>query len=370
MALWETAIPQQSTQESLPPASLETLQSLWDQIVVAGGGPSLDLGKLAYSLLPGGPSPQWGAFFRALLNSLGGALASNVHEAAVLLAIGLMAALLSGLFTSFGKSAVATTAMSLVQMAMVVVSVGLFTRVLQLAQSAIDGESTALASLTPMVLAGLTATGGVAGAALLHPILVFSVQLSVQLMDHVIFPLIYASAVLGLVGSFAEGFPLTRLVRAMRGWALWIIGITSAVFVGVLSITGLSVGVENGLALRAAKYAVGEAVPVVGELFSDAAEALIGTSLAIRNVVGLLGLVVIAGIAFYPMLQILLNVLLVQLMAALLEPLGIGTMTNSVAEVGEALHGLFAAVGIVALLFFFGLGSVLASANVMAAMHG
>ena len=50
------------------------------------------------------------------------------------------------------------------------------------------------------------------------------------------------------------------------------------IFLGIISIQGATAAVTDGVTIRTAKYLTGNFVPVVGRMFSDAADMVVGAS--------------------------------------------------------------------------------------------
>lgn len=82
------------------------------------------------------------------------------------------------------------------------------------------------------------------------------------------------------------------------------------VFIAYLSISGAIGGSVDAVTLKAAKFAVSGSVPVVGGIISDATESMLAGMAAIKNTVGILGMLGVAAICIAPFLQVGINYLL------------------------------------------------------------
>ena len=82
-------------------------------------------------------------------------------------------------------------------------------------------------------------------------------------------------------------------------------------------------------------------MPVVGGMFADTMDTLVGASLLIKNAMGLTGLLLLLSTAAAPMIQTLGSVLLYRLCAALLEPLADGSVCRCVQDFSDVLMLLF-----------------------------
>jgi len=120
-----------------------------------------------------------------------------------------------------------------------------------------------------------------------------------------------------------------------------------------MMVQGIAGSVADGVALRTAKFGIGVFVPVVGKLFSDALEAVIGTSLLLKNAVGLVGILGVFFICSFPILKIVSLMLIYKIAAAIIQPIGDKMIADSLNLMSNSLTLVFAAVSSVCIMFFF-----------------
>jgi len=135
-------------------------------------------------------------------------------------------------------------------------------------------------------------------------------------------------------------------------------------FIGALSLQGVGGAVADGISLRTAKYMSGAFIPVVGKMFADVLEAVIGGSLLLKNAVGLVGLLAIGAISLFPVLKILAIVIIYKLAAALIQPIGDSNIADTIQSMGNSLLLVFASVASVAIMFFLAIAIIITTANV------
>lgn len=73
------------------------------------------------------------------------------------------------------------------------------------------------------------------------------------------------------------------------------LGIFMTVFLSVISVQGTATAVADGVAIKTAKFVTGNFIPVVGRMFTDAADTVISASVILKNTIGLAG----AGILLF-----------------------------------------------------------------------
>nr|WP_238473333.1 hypothetical protein [Desulforamulus profundi] len=137
------------------------------------------------------------------------------------------------------------------------------------------------------------------------------------------------------------------------------------VFLGILAIKGVAGSVTDGVAIRTAKFATDAFIPVVGGMFSDALDAVIGSSLLIKNAVGIAGVIIIFVLTILPMIKIFAVAFVYKLAGALIQPVGDKQMADCLTGLGKSLISIFAAVATVGLLFFFAITIVVGMGDLM-----
>lgn len=325
--------------------------------------PDLEFKTLVGSLIKGelgyNPADLLAALFRFLFNELLG----NAALLGKLMVLAVIAAMLQNISGAFEKSTVSRIAHVTVYLALLTLALGSFTASLFTARNVVENMVVFMHAMLPVMITLLCATGGVAGAALVHPLMIIVLNAAGNLVQNVVLPLVFFGAILGAVGHLAGGFSLSRLADFFRNVGLGVMGLLTTVFFGVMAIQGVAGAVAGGMALRTAKYATGAFVPVVGKMFADAMEAVVGSSLLVKNAVGMAGLMVVFLMAVFPLLKIAGLLLIYKLAAALVQPIGEKQLSDCLNALGNSMIGVFAVVAFCALLFFFSLAVMAGMGN-------
>ena len=154
------------------------------------------------------------------------------------------------------------------------------------------------------------------------------------------------------------------LAGLLRQGANVALGLTGTVFLGTVAAKGAAGAVADGLSVKAAKFVTGSFVPVIGKTLADATDLIVGSSLLLKNALGMLGATAIFFIVAFPLLKILSISWVYQVAAALVEPVGAGDVARMLTTMARSLHLIFAAVGMVALMFFISIVVIVGAANV------
>ncbi len=231
------------------------------------------------------------------------------------------------------------------------------------AQDAINNMIHFMVALLPLLLALMASVGNVVSAALFHPLIIFLVHTSGLLIQHIVLPLLFLSTVLGIISTLTEHYKVTKLANLLRNIAIGSLGIFLTVFLGVISVQGASSAVTDGITVRTAKFIAGNFIPIVGRLFTDAADTVLSASVLLKNTVGIAGLAILLMIIAFPALKVLSLALIFNLSAAVLQPLGGGPIIECLSIIGKAVIYVFAALALVSLMFFLALTIMIAAGN-------
>ena len=83
-------------------------------------------------------------------------------------------------------------------------------------------------------------------------------------------------------------------------------------FVTVLSLEGSITETVDGVTAKTTKAAVSTVIPVVGKILGDATDSVIGCAGIIKNSIGVVGIIVVAGICLNPIIKLSLHTFALQ----------------------------------------------------------
>lgn len=340
-------------------AYLKEVNSTW-----AGYGPDLSLREFLKIYSEGANSPLNPlGLLRGLMRYLFREVVANGALLAKLVVLAVAAGILQNIQSTLAADGAGKVAHGVVYLLLVGLAITGFSLAITTAKQVIEALSGFMIAMLPTLLTVLTAMGGVTSAAIFHPLMISVISATSTVTTVIVFPLVFLSAVLEIVSGFHESFKLTNLAGLMRQGATVVIGLLFTIFLGVVAIKGAAGAVADGLGLRTAKYLMGAFIPVVGKMFADATELVFGSTLMLKNALGILGVAGIFMIAAFPLLKILSLVLVYRLAAALVQPVGAGQVAASLSAMAGSLQQIFAVVAIVALMFFVGMSVIVGAGN-------
>lgn len=277
---------------------------------------------------------------------------ANLNLMGKLLFLAVLCALLQNLQTSFENSTIAALAYHVCYIFLIVISLTAFYNALVLARETVATMVGLMEALLPLIITLLAGVGALTSAALFTPLMLFVVSAVSLVVKDLVLPLLFLTAVLECVNYLSNNYRLSNLAGVFKQAGMVALGLTLVIFIGIISIQGAAGGIADGLALRTAKYATATFIPVVGKMFSDTVELVMGASLMIKNAVGIFGVITIATICAFPIIKLLALIAIMKLTGALIQPMGDEKMAKCLESLGNNLLLVFGGVLTVALMFF------------------
>lgn len=223
--------------------------------------------------------------------------------------------------------------------------------------------TTRMDKLLPMLLTLLTALGGSASSAFLHPVVIAASGSMVFLAREVVLRLVMCTCVVTAVNRLSGGAHLTRMAQLLRSAVCWLLGVSFTVFLGAMSLQGICSASIDGVAIRAAKYAVDNFVPIIGGMFSDTMDTLVGCTLIVKNALGVVAAIALLGVLVSPLLGTMASIFMLKLCAALLEPVAHQEAVAAISDFSRTIVLFFVTMLCVATMYFLLIVQVLLVGN-------
>lgn len=356
--------------QQLEQLQLEEIQQYWDQIAHEYGGflPESQKGTFM-EFVRGEKEFQFKEWLTGFIKYLVHELLVNGKLLGMLILLTLFSIVLQTLQNAFEQHTISKVANIITYMVLIVIALNCFHVVIGYATDAIETMIHFMIALFPMLLALMSSIGSFTTVALFHPFIVFLVNTSGLLISHLVLPLLFLSAVLSIVSTLTEQYKVTKLANFLRNFSIGTLAVFLTIFLGVISVQGASTAVADGITIRTAKFIAGNFIPVVGKMFTEATDTVMGASLLLKNTIGLAGLAILLLLCAFPAIKVLSMALIFHIAAAILQPLGGGPIIECLSIIGKTVIFIFAALVTVSLMFFLAITIVVASGNIALMMR-
>lgn len=289
---------------------------------------------------------------KAVLNVILKEVKSVLNIVISIITIAIICSLLKNLQDAFSEQSISQVAFYACYALIIMMLSKSFIISISVAKNVITNISDFMSALLPILVTMISLAGGITQAASLDPIVLGAVVLIPKVYSNIIIPMILMGFALEFANNLSTEHKITNLCSLLKQITIWIQGIIITIFIGILTIRGITASTIDAVTLKTAKFAVDNFIPIVGKAFSDAIASVAGYSLIIKNAISSIGLVVIILILLHPLIKLVLITLIYKLSASLIEPISDGRITKSLVSAGNSMVLITSCVLTVSLMFF------------------
>ncbi|PJI09932.1 MULTISPECIES: stage III sporulation protein AE [Clostridium] len=288
-------------------------------------------------------------------------ISASLKLISTLIFICIICALLNNLQNAFSSEKLTDIAYFACYSIIIIIIARNFKICISTAQASMKDMSSTMGALVPILLTLLISSGSLVQSTLLDPIILFSISFTQKVFNDVLIPMILMSFVLEFVNNLSNDYKIDKLSKLLRQCVMWIQGIVMTVFIGIITIRGISAKAVDNVTSKTAKFAVDNFVPIVGKCLSDAISTVAGYSILIKNAVGSVGLIVLIAIVIFPIIKILVLAFIHKLAAALVEPISDKKIVNCINSAGDCLILIASCLIGVSVMFFIMIAIIIAA---------
>lgn len=293
----------------------------------------------------------------------------NIDILIKLVVLVIICAVLKNLQASFMSKSVGELAFYVCYIVMVSVLMVSFNSALKAGMNIIDAMVNFMYTSIPVLITLLISGGNITSGGILQPVLIMIVQFTATIIKTVFVPLIVLSTVISIVNNISEKVQVARLAAFLKNITTWSLGFILTLFVAVVSLQGSLGAVVDGVTSKTTKFAISAFIPVAGKYLADAADAVIGCTLLIKNAVGVAIMLGIISISLIPILKMLAIIGLYRLACVFLEPVAESRIVKCIGEVAGSMTYILGIVSSVALMFLITVTTLITASNLSAMMR-
>ncbi|GFZ77409.1 stage III sporulation protein AE [Compostibacillus humi] len=344
--------------------SLEGVEQYWNELQQEYGDYLPELDKITvYEFIKNEGSLSLKNIFLGFIHYLFHELILNGKLLGSLLMLTLFSMLLQTIHTAFESSSVSKIAYFVIYAVLILIALNSFYVSVSYTEDAIRMMTSFMIGLIPLILGLMATFGNIVSISFFHPMIIFLINVSGVLISKIILPLLFLSALLMIVSSLSEKYKVTQLATLFKNVSMGILGVFLTIFLGVISVQGSASAIQDGVAMKTAKFITGNFIPVVGRTFTDATDTILSASLLLKNTIGIVGLCIVLFIALFPAIKILAVALIYKITAALLQPVGDGPVISALNTISNYILLILASLLTITLMFFLAIVIIIVASN-------
>ena len=290
------------------------------------------------------------SFLEALIHQAGNGWRTEKRILLSVLILGIAASLFSSFTSIFRTQQIAEISFEITYMLLFLILLQVFTGAEELTRGVIAALRQFMSALIPAWCLAVTMASGAATALVYHQFLLGLIYVLEWLIQEGLLGLIKVHVILVFINHLTREEYLSQLAELTEKAAGWALKTILAVVIGFNTIQGILSPVIDALKSTAFSRAV-RAVPGIGSVAGSVTDVLLGSAVLIKNGIGAAALVVIALLCLAPILKLGLLTLILELAAALIQPVSDKRMTGCAAGVGRSIRLLLQAAFTSAVLF-------------------
>lgn len=344
---------------------LEDVQAILDELngEMRGDLPPINVKDVARMILRGEGPYTFAGFVSALAARLGREVWAGSGLMARLVILALLCGLLQNMQSAFARKETSELASAACNLVLIILATGGFVLAMRTCQGVIDRLVDFMEAMLPVMITLLAGLGAVTTAGLYNPVLVVSLEFVASFVRDAVMPIVVCAACIDLVSKTFTRFKLTSLSDLLKQGSVLVTGVLMALFLGLVTAYGAAGSVSDGVAIKAAKFAASNFVPFIGKVLSDAVEVVIGSSLVLKNVVGVAGAMAVVAFTVFPLLKVLSLVVIYRVAGAVVQPLGGEQLVGGLSSVSNSLVLMMVMALAVSVLFLVTLAIVVGAAS-------
>lgn len=226
---------------------------------------------------------------------------SPVRAAASVIGVILLCSLLQGIRGSFGEkelSRIFGVVCVLVSIAFIVAPI---VDCVVRTNETVQGSFVFVTAFVPVLSGIMTASGQPVTASSYSLTMLVTSDAATALFSTIVMPMLNIILAIAVVSAAAPRLNIGGISDFMQKAVKWVLGFTMTIFVSILSIQGAVGNSADSVTMKAAKFVIGNAIPVVGGAISDAVTSVQSYLGLLKTTVGAFGILAGACI-FLPIL--------------------------------------------------------------------
>lgn len=209
-----------------------------------------------------------------------------------------------------------------------------------------------MGAIYPIMMTLLAACGNTVTVSVCRPAVGFFATAISTILCEIVMPLTLVIMVFSFISNFTKTLKIEKFTAFFKSINKWIVGVSISVFGLFFTLQGITAASYDGVVRRAAKYAIGNGVPIIGGFLSGGFDLAVAGGVLIKNALGSMGIFLMISVLLEPIILLISVGILLRLTAAIAQPLGDGEISGVLAQTADNLNYCTACLLFVGFLYF------------------
>jgi stage III sporulation protein AE len=277
--------------------------------------------------------------------------------------------LLSGLISSLNSGSIAKASSTIIYFISYVCALipllSVLTECILVSKNCITDMQTQMQLFFPIMLTLIAASGGSVTVGVSSPAVAFFSSTIVNVINSIVLPFTVVILALSIAGNFSNELNIGKFSAFFKSINKWIIGICVSVFGLFFTLQGITSSTYDGIVRRAAKYAIGNGVPIIGGFLSGGFDLAVAGGILIKNSLGSMSIFLMIFVLFEPLVLLICVNILLRFSAAVTQPFGDSRISNFLASTADNLNYCTASLLFTAFMYFLSIIILISSTEAL-----
>jgi len=189
----------------------------------------------------------------------------------------------------------------------------------------------------PILITLMTSIGSFSSISIYNPLVAVLCTIVGFVFEKLLFPIFIVSFIFILLGNITDMVKLDKFQNFLLSGFKWIVGLVFTLFMGFLTIQGISAGRYDSVGIKATKFAVKSYIPIIGSYISEGMDFLVLGSVLVKNTVGLVGILILFITILSPIVSLLIIKFGLHFCSAILDMCGSKRISNFIHDCSKIL---------------------------------
>ena len=295
---------------------------------------------------------EFDSVFSAILVLIKSNISAILSPILLILVILLIATIFKSVRSKVAESEVASAIFFICYSIVATIVCGLITNIIASVSNTISRMKNQCDASFPTVLMLMNAMGGGTSVKAYQPMVLLLSNFVTNVFVKVLLPIVITIFAIGIIGAISKKSKLTGLIDFFNSIFKWTIGLVFTIYIGFMSIQGITAAAADGISIKTAKYAIKNYVPVLGGYISDGFELARTGALIVKNAIGFSGVFAMIAMVLSPILLICSVQLSLKLITGIIEPIAEGKSKQILSAASKCLSMLLTIIIGVFIMYF------------------
>lgn len=322
----------------------------------------IEFGDVVHTLTTGDLSEAGKLLAEYIKEQLFYALRSNKESFILILVIIIIAAVFSNFSEVLENRQVSNISFYVLYILLITVCLHSFQVAMGTLSGGIENLLDFMRVLCPAYFMAVALSTGTASAMVFYHLILILIYGIEFLILYFMIPIVNVYVLLQVVDKLFKEQMFSEFAGLLRKFISWGLKSLLGIVVGINLIQGLLSPVLDSLQRSTLKQMV-EYIPGVGNIFSGVTEVVLGTTVLIKNSIGIGGILLLLFIGLSPIIQIALLTILYKFIAAFVQPVSDRRITGCISSLSEGYDLMLKVHGTVLVLFLLTIAVVAAATS-------